>query len=300
MRSRFFIPLRSQLLVALAAATVLFAHQALFAATPPDAPIFKRVVVVGASASAGYTILRGPGAPTGDQLRLSRYVDAALLSPHEPVKSVADLLMFLAPERSGQREISNAVAMQPSLIVGVDFLFWFCYGELGANETRTARLESGLKLLESVTCPIVIGNIPDASGADKDMLSPEAIPTRAEMDAANRRIKEWAAKHKNVVVFDLAKDMAQAASDRALTVHGNKWPAGNTRALLQDDGLHPMPAGCSMLTVAALDALCAADQKVPKKAVGWDAETIRKAALAASAAQPKPWQGFTTSAPRPL
>src|SRR5581483_10275544 len=113
--------------IAAALAMVWLADQGARASSAPDTPIFQRVVIIGASASAGFTAEQGPHAPTGDQLRLSRYWEAALVSPHEPVKSVANVLLFLAAEQSGQREISQAVAMQPSLVVGSDFLFWFCY-----------------------------------------------------------------------------------------------------------------------------------------------------------------------------
>ncbi len=277
-------------LAAVTFATCLFAALTSLAATAPTAPLLNRVVVMGASASAGFTAASSPDGPTGDQLRLSRYVDAALLAPHEPVKSVADLLLFLSPERNARRQLDQAQAMQPSLLVGVDYLFWFCYGSPTTNATRATRLETGLKLLESVSCPMVIGNIPDASGADKQMLDPKEIPTKAELEAANRRIKQWAAQHKNVIVLDLSKLMLQAASNRTVAVHGQKWPAGTSRALLQADGLHPTPAGCSMLALAALDAVCAANRQVPAKAIRWDAAGIQRLALAAPAAPARPLQ----------
>jgi lysophospholipase L1-like esterase len=151
------------------------------------------------------------------------------------------------------------------------------------NETRAGRLESGLKLLETVSCPLLIGNIPDASGADKDMLPAEAVPTRAELDTANRRIRQWAASHKNIIVLDLSALMLKATANQALKVHGNKWPAGSTRALLQADGLHPAPAGCSMLTLAALDAICADQKKIPLSAIRWGANDVLRFALASAA-----------------
>jgi hypothetical protein len=250
----------------------------------PAGTLFDRVVIIGASASAGYTAMPGPDAPKLEQLRFSRYWDAALLAPHEPVRSLASLLFFLSPEPSARQQLSRALAMQPTLVAGSDFLFWFCYGPVKTNETRAVRLETGLKLLESVPCPLLIGNIPDASGADQDMLPPEYVPTKAEMDAANRRIKQWAAKRRNVVVLNLSNLMLQAAANRALAVHGNKWAAGSTRALLQPDGLHPTPAGCSMLTLAALDAICAAHKQTPATAIRWDAGEIQRLVQTAPAA----------------
>ena len=271
-------------LAAFIVAVSLTATQAAIAAGAADGSLFNRVVIVGASASAGYTASQSPNAPKVEQLRLNRYWDAALPAPHEPVKNLASILFFLSPERTASQQLAQAQALQPTLIAGPDFLFWFCYGTLDTNETRAARLEAGLKLLEQVPCPLLLGNIPDASGADKDMLPVEAVPTRAEMDAANRRIKQWAAEHQNVSLMDLSTLMSQAAGNHALTVHGNKWVDGSTRALLQEDGLHPTPAGCSMLTLAALDAICVTQKKIPASAIHWDAAELEHAVMTAPSA----------------
>ncbi len=281
MKSRCSSLVRFPALVAFIVALSFVSSQAAVAAGAPVTPLFNRVVVIGASASAGFADSGGPGQPTPAQLRLSRYWDAALVGPHEPVKSFAALFFFQSPESTGRQELSQALALQPTLIAGPDFLFWFCFGTLKTNETRAARLETGLALLEQVRCPLLVGNIPDASGAVKTMLSPDEVPAKAEMDAANRRIKQWAAKHKNVVLLDLSTLVGQVIANRALNVHGNKWAAGSTRALLQTDGLHPTPAGCSMLTLAALDVICAAQKKLPATAIRWDAAEIEHAVLTA-------------------
>lgn len=261
-------------------------HPELVAADAPDAGIFSRVMVIGASASAGFVSSPTSNGPVAGQLQLNRYLDAALLMPHQKVPNYANVLLFLQPEATARRELAQALPANPSLLIGPDFLFWFCYGSVGPNETRASRLETGLQLLEAVSCPLLIGNIPDASGADPNMLPRDYIPTKAEMDAANRRIRDWAAKHKNVMVVDLAKLMGAAAANQALNVHGNKWAAGASRALLQDDGLHPTPAGCAMLTLASLDAIRASQKAIPSSAIRWDAKEIQRIVLTEALAVP--------------
>src|SRR5688572_1364946 len=85
---------------------------------------WERVVMVGASVSAGFTASEPLGGPSTPQYRLSRYVDAALLVPHEPVQNLANTLFFIQPELLGRQQIDAALKARPTLVLGVDFLFW--------------------------------------------------------------------------------------------------------------------------------------------------------------------------------
>lgn len=246
-------------------------------ATPK--PPFGRVVIIGASASAGFTRKLDRDGLMTDQLRLSRFFDAALLVPHEPVRSFANVLMFLSPQRTGTQQITQAMQDKPTMVVGVDFLFWFCYGNLRTNELRTERFEQGLKLLEGIECPLVLGDIPDASGADPTMLDRSEIPTKPEMAAANLRLKEWAAHHPNVILVSLSGFMRDVVANQKITVHRHDWPAGTTSKFLQDDGLHPTLAGCSVLSLAVLDAVVSAGHGVSADEVQWDSVKVLEAAL---------------------
>src|SRR5437667_2070215 len=207
--------------------------------TPGSKSPWGRVVMMGASATAGFTESEPLGGPKTEQYRLSRYLDAALLTPHEPVQNLANIMFFIQPEAAGRYQIDQALQTRPTLVVGVDFLFWFCYGEGLTEKDRLQRFEKGLKLLEAGQCPLVVGDIPDASGASIDMLPPDQIPSAETMSAANRRLKEWAATRKNVVIVSLSGFMRTAMANQALTIHGHTVLEGKTRALLQSDRLHP-------------------------------------------------------------
>jgi hypothetical protein len=139
-------------------------------------------------------------------------------------------------------------------VIAADFLFWFCYGEGPTDKDRLQRFETGLKLLEVVPCPLIVGDVPDASGASDSILAPEQIPSTKAMLAANRRLKEWAASRPQVVILSLSGFMRAATSNQKLTIRNHTLAAGKTRELLQDDRLHPGPSGCAVLALAILDA----------------------------------------------
>src|SRR5690348_5857360 len=98
------------------------------------------IVVLGASASAGFTESEPLGGPKTPQFRLSRYVDAALVAPHEPVRNFANTLFFMHPVAAGRHQVEQALEARPALVIGLDFLFWFCYGE-GTGAERLQRFE---------------------------------------------------------------------------------------------------------------------------------------------------------------
>ena len=116
------------------------------------------------------------------------------------------------------------------------------------------RFDSGLTLLEKIRCPLVVGNIPDASATVNKMLRPDQMPSSKAIAAANQRLKKWAASRGQVAVVDLSEFMRQALANDAITIRDYTLPSGQTRVLIQNDGLHPTPPGCSVLALAVLDA----------------------------------------------
>jgi len=230
--------------------------------------------MVGASASAGFTEAEPLGGPTTPQLRLSGYVDAALLIAHGPVQNLAHAMFFVEPEAAGRYQIDQALKAEPTLVVGIDFLFWFCYGDGRTDQERLQRLEKGLKLLEAIPCLLVLGDIPDASAAANGILRADEIPSREAMAAANRRLKKWAAEHRHVILVSLSEFMRTALANRALTIHGHTLPEGKTRVLLQDDKLHPSPRGCAVLALLILDAVQSARSVQPAGEVRWDPKEV--------------------------
>jgi hypothetical protein len=236
---------------------------------------WERIVLIGASASAGFTATEPMGGPDTEKFRLHRYLDAAVLVPHEPPRNVASAFFFLQPEADARRQLDEVLPRKPTLVVGVDFLFWFCYGLVTNEDERMKRFETGLKLLEEVPGALVVGDIPDASSAT-DMLAPEVIPTAATRAAANRRLKEWAARRRQVAVVSLSDFMRTALANEALTVHGRTLPAGKTRGLLQPDKLHPSTRGCTVLTLAIMEALRSTQPVSFTNDIRWDFAEVQR------------------------
>src|SRR5271168_1114294 len=82
---------------------------------------WSRIVVIGASASAGFVLAEPLGGTNTTNCKLRFYLDAAIDTPHPPIRDFSTALMFLNPEAFSQQQIQAAVAAKPTLVVGVDF-----------------------------------------------------------------------------------------------------------------------------------------------------------------------------------
>jgi hypothetical protein len=241
--------------------------------------LWSRIVMIGASASAGFIESEPFGGPTTSKLRLNRYLDAALMATHEPVRNLASAMFFMQPEQQGQSQSERARQSNPSLVIALDFLFWYCYGDGPTDKERLQRFEQGLKMLETFGCPLIVGDLPDASAAAERMLTADEIPSPAALSAANRRLKEWATGRKQTVVVPLSAFMRNAMANKPLTVHGHTLGEGKTRVLLQDDKLHPSAAGCAVLALAIFDSFLSNQTAVSSSDIRWDAKEVYHLAI---------------------
>ena len=238
---------------------------------------WSRVVVIGASASAGFTLSEPFGGPNTEKCKLHHHLDAAIIAPHAPVKSFASGLFFLSPDAMAAQQTEAVTNQQPTLVVATDFLFWFCYGEGDTDAERAAHFEAGLRALEKIRCPLLVGDIPDASSAtNSGIISVDQVPSETARLAANARLKKWAAKKPNVILVPLAEFMRATKANAQIKIHDTVLPAGTTRALLQPDGLHPNVRGAKVLSLGILDALVKSQKKFPAKDVRWTVADILK------------------------
>jgi hypothetical protein len=267
----------------------LFIAMFQLAAVAGESP-WQRIVVVGASASAGFVLSEPFGGTNTANCKLNRYLDAAITAPHAPVKNLASALMFMNPETFGPMQIDAATNAKPTLVIGVDFLFWFCYGDGATDAERAQRFEDGLKLLEQIPCPLLVGDIPDASAAtNTGIISAEQVPSDTARRAANKRLRAWAAAHPHVTVVPLAEFMRATMANAAIKVHNGTLSAGKTRALLQADQLHPNPRGAAVLTLGILDALVSQHPIFSAGEICWDPEKVFRDGLkSAQPPAPKP------------
>jgi len=240
-------------------------------AKPED--LLRRVVLIGASATSGFKTFGSTNPADGAFFSLRPYLEAALLLPHEPVASFASSFFFLAPTPTSKAQVERTIAAGPSLAIAADFLFWHCYGDSPSEEHRLERLEKGLEILAPLKSPLLVGTIPDVSGAANGILRPAQIPKPETLARANHRIKEWAGARDQTAVLDLAAFMANAASNEPIRFRGHSIV--ETQALLQEDKLHPSPRGAAVLALTILDTLLPEDGKA---AVRWNLEEVIGAA----------------------
>ena len=245
------------------------------------AGVGERMFVIGASASAGFIQEELLGGKKTPEYRMKYYLDGALTAPHEPVGSSCTAMFFLAVQPSATTQVASAVAAKPTLTVSVDFLFWFCYGRLKEEPARLALLEKGLAHLEEIPGTLVVGDLPDATSAIGKILDREEVPKLETIDAANRRIREWAATRPSVIVLPLSEFMTTCKANKAVKCGPVEWPDGKTRALLQADELHASRSGNAALALSVFAALTERGL-VPKESVLWDAAAVKAKAIANS------------------
>ena len=238
--------------------------------------------VVGASVSAGVGLDPSADPLQGQQskLRLSTVVDASIVGAHEASADFADFMFFSAPKPTAKRSVKDALDAKPSVLVALDYLFWLGYGP-GDERARLGRLEEGLKALESVKQPVLLGDLPDFNGVQvsRMLLAPEAIPTRDVLDKLDARILEWSKAHKNVVLVPVRQMFQRLNSGEDFTLHGNKFDKDARARLMQKDGLHTTLEGTAALWILAVDAwLATKPAGLDEKAFVLDLERLVEAA----------------------
>jgi hypothetical protein len=251
-------------------------------ATTANSP-WSRIVMIGASATAGFTLSEPFGGTNTLKCRLNYYFDAALTVPHVPVTNFSSAMFFRQPEFAGESQLRQAINQRPEAVIAVDFLFWYCYGAGLSDVERLRRVERGLKSLEAIKCPLIIGDIPDlASATNGGVLQAAQVPGEDVIPKANQLLKEWAAARPNVSLVPLADFIHAIQANLPLTIRSEDVPARATRGMLQRDQLHPNAHGAATLALAVLDALVSHHPRFPAADVRWDlAEVLRLGSEAA-------------------
>ena len=260
---------RPALLIALVASLVVhvptWAQSPATQATATSAAKPIRVAVIGASASAGFGCVYRETRDDGEYAASFRLIDMVKLACPELALVTTDVssgFFFLKPVANGAQAAKRAREFKPDCVLALDFLFWYCYGDdapdgraLTSEAQRLEKLEAGLKELESLEAPILVGDLPDMSPAVGKMLSPTQMPKQETLAKANARLSEWAKGRTNVRVLPLASMQRQLMEQNSLEIDGKKLTPTKDLPLLQRDALHPAPLGMAGLACAVASEL---------------------------------------------
>ena len=226
------------------------------AAAPP-----LTVGVIGASVSAGF--------PT--TVRLAKLIGICLQAQ---VVDAATEQFFLAPLERGETAVKTMQEKKPTLVVGADFLFWYVYGD-GPATRRLARLQQALRLLETLECPVYVGDLPAAG--DSIILPARVVPPPAELALFNGLVYAWARKHANVHILPAAAWAVAIRKGEPITVNGQAL-ALQKDDLYQLDGLHLTGKGLSYLAVLVVEQLAETEPLVRERPRRRDPEAVLKEA----------------------
>lgn len=266
----------------LVAAAPLLAQDA---APEPPSDLFQRVVVIGASASAGF----GLSTELKARVRLGAVLACALPESAGEVHDLGTAAFFSSPAEYGERLVTAAIEEQPSLVVGVDFLFWYAFGTR-PDAARPELFERGLAELERLECPVLLGDLPDVSHAlegkgpfGRPLLSPNHLPPAPMLASFNARLGEWADGRPNVTIAPLAAYLSRVRDGQDVELRGNRWAPASLEAMTQEDRLHPTVEGTAAISILLLDALVCDRDDIDADCVRWELSGILERLMAATA-----------------
>ena len=225
------------------------------APTVEAATLLSRPIVIGASASDGFGVsVREHGAKPGDGVGVSLAdILRVALKDQRTVEAYSSSMVFVNPGPILSGEMERALRHSPSIVIGIDFLFWYVYGTSSASgapmrtpEQRLANLELGLAQVDQALArgiPVIIGDIPDMKAAIGKMLSRAQVPDASTLDAVNARIREWAQSRPGVRVFGLRESVMSISTNGSMRTGGTDWSVDDHGPLLLRDELHPSFAG---------------------------------------------------------
>ncbi|MFT7668805.1 MAG: hypothetical protein ACI8X5_001504 [Planctomycetota bacterium] len=240
-----------------------------------------QIVVIGASLSAGFG-LRGELDADFD---LARTFELAIKGSNAKVHSLASAFLFTDPLGLGSKQVDQAIAREPDLIIALDFAFWFGHGAGATDEQRMQMIERGLSLIDDFNCPLLLGDLPDVTSAAKKpdensgrkaMISKSQLPSPDCLARINTRLHQWASGRPLVQIYPLHASMLEQHSQETVRFRDNVYDVERKQTLIQADLLHSTYRGTALVALKALDALVQRDQ-IKGDAVEWDATLLEQA-----------------------
>ena len=238
---------------------------------PPDAapphPL-ERVAVIGASVTWGYGAhipFHADGYIHRELVDFGDVLEASLSDEHDITLHDANMAFFNSPVIIGRRLARNAREIDPTMVLALDYLFWYGYGSNGVDgtphddsESRLQLLEVGLSHLGDFECPVFVFDFPDMSPAIGRVLRKSQVPPPGELATLNARLHEWAGERDNVHVLEVSTLTDQMRKDEGFAIGDLSYPPGSRNRLMQQDELHPTADGDIALAQFVLRSMDAA------------------------------------------
>lgn len=225
--------------------------------------------VLGASASAGF----------GSSVAFVDALDRTLKLPHRSY-DVSSSAHYLRPLDIGRVQVEALKARGVSMVVAVDFLFWFAYGVKDDN-ARRRELAVGMAMLEEFSVPVFVGDLPNVRGASRRMISRSQIPSPEMLAELNTAIAAWAEEQPGIERLPMADWMTRLKLEEPVQLYGEPYSV-QTGRVLQWDLLHPSTAGQAVLAALVL-------QQVADRFGGFiPQDTAREPDAVAQALRPAP------------
>ncbi len=247
----------------------------------------SKVVFIGASVSAGFGNARE--LEVGRSVKLGTFFEQVLRADGGPteVYDFGSSQFFMDPLGQGITQVKQALGKNPTLIIGIDYLFWYAFGYPRKNNPRRLEgLRMGLERLEGVDCHLIVGDLPNVDHAlngksalrgGHPILRQGQIASEEERLAMNELIHAWAVKRPNVHVFPLAGLMKKMVAGDEMELRGNTWRVKSLDQILQPDLLHPKVRGAVWVAMNVAQSTLQLPG-VKSEDFGWD-ETKIKARL---------------------
>lgn len=278
------------IIIALISTTILMASAEETIDPSASSHPLDKVAVIGASASAGWgLVLRYVDE---EELVVTRLVTlndvlkACILREEKKILLEGSGLFFWNPEGVGGEQAREAREQSPTLLIALDYLFWFGYGKKGVNgrpipsgtqghDARLELLEVGLAELDRFKCPILVGDFPDMSKAVGYMLGASQMPAPETLKALNTRLREWAGTHPNVTIVPVAGMIESMKMNSPFMAGRQQWVQDSHERFIQRDNLHPTLDGLIVFTQESMSRLVEADPMIEKDDFDFDIESVR-------------------------
>lgn len=219
--------------------------------------------ILGASASAGFGCeINAPPDNRAVLVDMESVYQALVPGWHSDPVFLADAGFYTRARPTAVEQMDAALAQNPSIIIGADYLFWavYAYRDTAMSDDAVERdrldsLEQSLAQLDRFKGPVIVGDIPDMRAAVGTMLSARMVPPAEQLATFNRRINEWASRRPAdapAVVLPFAALARDIQAGGQVPTSFESIPADS---LIQKDRLHPTPTGLVVILREGLNAL---------------------------------------------